>query len=102
MVQREPSVSFRGVELSLGGEQGRVGLVVPDRRPVVPHGAPCRVAGLGLEDCRLEPIAPGPGMPLPKTVILLVARASMRPSVPGEPTMLIIGAIGTADVSVRM
>jgi hypothetical protein len=47
-------------------------------------------------------MAPGPGMPLPKTVILLVAPASISPSVPGEPTTLIIGAMGTAEVSVMM
>lgn len=49
-----------------------------------------------------KPMAPGPEIPLPKTLILLVAPASTRPSVPGEPAMLIIGAIGTAEVSVMM
>ena len=49
-----------------------------------------------------KPMAPGPVIPLPNTVILLAAPTSSSPAVPGDPWMFIIGAIGVADVSVMM
>ena len=49
-----------------------------------------------------KPIAPGPVSPLPKTVMVEAAPTAASPAVAGEPGMVIIGAIGRAEVSVMM
>ncbi len=49
-----------------------------------------------------KPMAPGPVSPLPKTVMVEAAPTAARPAVAGEPGIDIIGAIGTAEVSVMM